>query len=137
MAFRRLDSIVAKVVSRLMIDGEGEAATCPEAASAKSKREPTHNQAPPQRRVGSHLSLEEAGRTDCPVYMQRASAALSPSLTPDGASAHETPPARRQAVRSLRVIDGGRPATGGGDSRAAYRASAGRERVREFLKLVV
>ena len=33
------------------------------------------------------------------------------------------------------VVEGGRP-TGGGNSRAAYRAATGRERVREFLKLV-
>jgi len=74
----------------------------------------------PRSAVAIGLVLEEAGRTDCPVSMQREDAALSPSLTPRGASAHETTPARRQAVRSLRVIEGGRPAGSGGVSRAAY-----------------
>lgn len=98
-----------------------------EAASlGNAKGRPVHHKAPPQRRTGQPLPLDEvAGRTDCSAYMKRVNAPLSPSLTPDGASAHETAPARRQAPRSLRVIQGGRPAGSGGLSRAAYAQARG------------
>lgn len=51
---------------------------------------------------------------------------------------HELAPLGARQPLVLVVDNGGRPATSGGTSRAAYRAATGEgNRVREFLKLVV
>lgn len=104
-----------------------------------AKGRPVHHKAPPQRRTGQPLALDEmVGRTDCPVNVQRRDAnTLSPGLTPDGAPAHETAPAHRQARRVLRVIEGGGRRQEGETSAAFRTRAGGGDRGCKLLKLVV
>lgn len=129
MAFERLDSVVKRVVSRV-VNEVGESAI----AVAHLRRKGPEAEAPGQvtelRQQEEKTDGASRERTNAALPMGRKQRIAPSSPIPVVASP-------KPAVRCFLVIEGGggRPAEGG-VRRAAYRADAGRERARE-LGLVV
>lgn len=126
MAFKRLGPIVKQVVSRLVIDaGEGSGETLPDAMKGTGTGE-----------GAGQVAIREV------IPTQRADEGHAPASPANGRPIVTAQTKRRPtsavAIGLVLVVDNGR---GGGrrqegEASAAYRAATGRERVREFLKLV-